>query len=370
MTLFRLEPRDPVIFRDGRPFPAGAASARTLGFPWPQTIAGVARTLIGSDHEGRFIERDPKRLLAVEVRGPWLWKGDEPSTMLFSAPRDVVWFKDGDDARVRRRLVPLPKETDVETNLANLDLDLDLDLVGVDGDVGVVGVAPKQKAGVGPAFWTWREIEEWLVAPKQETRAPKDAFGLGPLEREERTHVAVDPLTSTARDRMLFSTTGLRFNTRKRERLALGFACDDAKLTKRYGVVPIGGERRIAFLQECASAELPILPQKMAIDDAQKLRVVLLTPAIFKLGAVPKTIHGARVLAAVVPRPEVISGWDFVTRKPKPTRRMAPAGSVYWVEVPKGGVARDWAKEVWMTNVSDEEQDRRDGFGLAVVGVA
>jgi CRISPR-associated protein Cmr3 len=72
-----------------------------------------------------------------------------------------------------------------------------------------------------------------------------------------------------------------------------------------------------------------------------------------------------------VPRPETISGWDFETRRPKASRRLVSAGSVYWLELHGEPDARvGWAREVWMQNVSDEDQDKRDGFGLAVVGVA
>lgn len=75
------------------------------------------------------------------------------------------------------------------------------------------------------------------------------------------------------------------------------------------------------------------------------------------------------MIASVVGRPEVVSGWDFDKRGPKPTRRMAPAGSVYWVKVDPTVDAKTWAKSIWMQSVSDEPQDKHDGFGLAVVGV-
>jgi CRISPR-associated protein Cmr3 len=67
-----------------------------------------------------------------------------------------------------------------------------------------------------------------------------------------------------------------------------------------------------------------------------------------------------------------VSGWSFEkeTRGPKHSRRAAPAGSVYWLDLHDGVRAEDLVREVWMNCVSDDEQDRLDGFGVAVVGVA
>jgi len=55
--------------------------------------------------------------------------------------------------------------------------------------------------------------------------------------------------------------------------------------------------------------------------------------------------------------------------KPKKTRRLAPAGTVYFIEWPVGADVRAWLNATWMQNVSDSEQDQRDGFGLAAIGV-
>ena len=55
MTVWLIEPRDPVIFRDGKPFNASpGAHAKTLSFPFPATAAGATRTRAGLDTSGRF----------------------------------------------------------------------------------------------------------------------------------------------------------------------------------------------------------------------------------------------------------------------------------------------------------------------------
>jgi CRISPR-associated protein Cmr3 len=109
---------------------------------------------------------------------------------------------------------------------------------------------------------------------------------------------------------------------------------------------------------------------------------MLLTPAHWREGSMPQMTGsenplgerpGLRVTldAALVGRPETISGWDFHARAPKATRRLVPAGSVLWLTLEGDPEKRcEWLERVWMQNVSDDETSRRDGFGLAVVGVA
>jgi len=76
-----------------------------------------------------------------------------------------------------------------------------------------------------------------------------------------------------------------------------------------------------------------------------------------------------------VARAQAISGWDMAHRnpngrygRPKPTRHLAPAGSVYFVRFEEDADIGAWLDATWMQPVSDTEQDRRDGFGLAAIG--
>lgn len=110
-----------------------------------------------------------------------------------------------------------------------------------------------------------------------------------------------------------------------------------------------------------------------------RARLVLLTPALFEKGVLPGWNGGAwplggsvkaTVRAACVGRPAIVSGWDLAKGRPKPTKRLAPAGSVYFLEL-QGAKddLRQWCDEAWLHCVSDAAQDRRDGFGLAALGV-
>jgi CRISPR-associated protein Cmr3 len=368
VNLYTITPRDTLCVRDG----SGSVvnTMRTLAMPWPSSLAGLFRTRSATGQDGRFEHPDPEQLLtAVSSLGPLLVRqGSGPVEELFvPAPRDVVFFGDGQGA-TQYRLQPLPRDPSEHTDGAIRSLEL----------VGLANQAPKGKVVTGPMFWCWPEVEQWLLRPAE--RLDRDTpwmngtgrLTLGCLAVERRTHVALDPHTQTASDGLLFSTHALRFVTAKREQLALLGGCTGG--TPHQGVVTLGGERRPSFLN-AAQTELPTCPAELRARQGPRYRVVLLTPGVFRAGAVPEHICGAKVVAACVPRPEVVSGWEMPgngrgTGRPKPSRRVVPAGSVYWVELEQQDTASTWLERVWMSSVSDDAQDQRDGFGLAVVGAA
>ncbi len=68
-------------------------------------------------------------------------------------------------------------------------------------------------------------------------------------------------------------------------------------------------------------------------------------------------------------RAQVVSGWDFEKSSPKPTRRLMPVGSVFFLKLQGDKVSiGEWVDALWMQTISDQDVDRRDGFGLAVLG--
>jgi len=117
-----------------------------------------------------------------------------------------------------------------------------------------------------------------------------------------------------------------------------------------------------------------IPPEVLASAERGFLRIYLATPAWFRAGHLPDPEVllrgvGGDVVATVSDRPEVVSGWDQRRNEPKPTRRLLPAGAVLFVRLGGNEAARRaWAERIWLSCISDDEQSRRDGFGLALLG--
>ena len=67
MSIWIIEPHDPLIFRDGRPFgPTPGARAFSLPFPFPSTLAGVVRHQANLDGQGNFRDAKPSQETAEE----------------------------------------------------------------------------------------------------------------------------------------------------------------------------------------------------------------------------------------------------------------------------------------------------------------
>ncbi len=370
MKTWIIEPRDSLVLRDGR-LAADGVPMRCLPFPWPSSLAGLARTRAGLASDGTF-RLTREEALAIEVRGPWLCElgdDDAPTRTLFPAPRDCVWFGSPtgpSSAGPRRRYRLAPAES--PSGLSNLPDGLEVLQPRLD--------LPDGKPARGPRFWSFAEMSAWLANPTDYILFQKPP-GMPGLTVEERTHVAIQWSSGTAEDGQLFSVEGLRFTWRPEQtgpvrRFALVLGCDDERLAKPDPAL-LGGEARLSSFTPGAAAAWPALPENLT-PSSRRLRVVLVTPGIFANGFVPagKAFAGARLVAAAVDRPQHISGWDFTKPRggaPKKSRRMAPAGSVYWLEFATVKEAQTWARSHWMTCISDDEQDRRDGFGLCMVGV-
>jgi len=152
-------------------------------------------------------------------------------------------------------------------------------------------------------------------------------------------------------------------------------------------LAPLGGERRLMSWR-LSTVALAACSDSLAETIAQKgyCRLILLTPAVFSNPYRPAWLLEPRdgvtpsLQAALVPRSQVVSGWDMAAQRtdkegkmiygaPKPTRRLAPAGSVFFLRLDGDAEAiQKWVRNYWMCEVSDAALDRHDGFGLAALG--
>ena len=364
MKHYLFEPRDPLVLRDGR---SSENAMRTLHFPWPSSVAGMVRTRIGQNENGAWTlnQAESAKLLEVVVGGPWLVElhPDGRMTRFFPTPVAAVWYRlSAKDAPSPYRLSP---KVIAPGEQANLPDGLAL--------LQPVEELPEGKSEIPPAFLSETAMKDWLMSQSGAGNAPEH---LSNLLLETRIHVKIDAQSQSAEDGALFSSDGLVFSLWEDgasgpRRFALEFFTDDDRLFKRLGVAHLGGEKRFGSIRDISAVAFPRAPSISA--PATRLRLVLVTPGIFGQGYRPddSVFNGqAKIVAAAVGRPQHISGWDYAARGPKESRRMAPAGSVYWVELNSGVNAAEFAKEWWMKSLCDNEQDRRDGFGLCMLGVS
>lgn len=373
MSTWIIEPRDPLIVRDGRPFgPTPGARAASLAFPFPSTTTGALRTRAGLDADGLFLMSEIPRIKQIGVRGPLLVELDLTTgdivQWLVPAPADALLLdlepRDPNRATLKR-LVPLELPPQSSTNLPS-----DLSLVGMSKP------DPHKPCDEAPRYWNWRQFQQWLLNPTEDTVAVADIGHNGPV-LEERMHVRIRRETQTAAEEAaLFQTRGLEFTGREnRTRLALAMVTDALNL--KAGIAPLGGERRLVVWRQ-SKRSLPSVPPGLRENILRQhhCRVVLLSPAYFLAGSQSSWLVSQRdgvtssLQAMAIGKPQVVSGWDFESNRPKHTRRLAPTGTVLFLKLDGDDASIEkWIDTIWMQCVSDHEQDRRDGFGLAVLGV-
>ena len=401
MTIWLVEPRDPLIVREGRPFgPDPGAWATSLPFPFPSTIAGGVRGRSALDENGAFkYGRDDKEQLKqlkdIRIRGPLLVQladdgndiaPSEGDAWLVPMPSDVQLFATGSQGVVLlRRLLPIALPVDAQTDFGQKGHEQQLQLVGQ----GRIDPLLRKPLSHKLRYWYWQQFQTWLTDPaqlEQKDGIPLSSLGREDLIREHRLHVSIDSEKDMGKEGMLFGTSGLEFTQPGEEkkrlhearRLALAIDVDDTKVAPRAGVAGFGGERRIVTWRQSNARFPDPIDIKQAIRRDGHCRMVLLTPASFARGYYPTWLCTtlaercgvkAELRAIAVRRPQVVSGWDLESGRPKPSRRLAPAGTVLFLSVKGSDAALDaWIKHIWMQCVSDDEQDRHDGFGLAVLG--
>jgi CRISPR-associated protein Cmr3 len=392
-TILQLTPHDPLIARDGRPFGAGQGN-RMRGLPWPlpSVVAGSFRTALVKATPGLDFSGDmPERLLKIAVAGVFPVHAGQ---LYLAAPNDCAW---DDKTEKVHRVQPIQLQAGE----------------GVDFPDAAQGIMPVRltaeqatedfKAKNPPEWWPLSKYQEWLTSSAKQY--PSDWFSpefLSSPRQAMRDHVALDAGRGAAAEGNIFATANLhvthlpRFGTKPDDKkLKFGERFTQVELSVRVeagesglGVSnlslwhPLGGERRLVHWQQCQRAvtgwECPHAIRD-ALAKTTQVRLILATPAIFAGGWKPGWLNeqlegtppGCAVKLKLVGvsngRWKAVSGWSLAPpRGPKAIRRMVPAGSVYFFTCEPGAAAT--LADLWLKPISDDDQARRDGFGLALWG--
>ena len=374
---YLITPQAPLVFKSGRPFAAGVRDG--ANFPWPSSVAGLLRTTLmqieGWDLSGVSGAALLEKLLDTAAVGPFLIR-ETSGNMELMAPRpaDVLFLLDSTPVATPFRLAPsiLPE---------NCGCDLPNGL----RPVMLEKSAPKGKPQKAPAFWTLSEILDWRMGktPKPSLKA---AIATEILTKDFRTQVAINALTYAAKDGALLQMEGLDFGY---SREGNGYGQIRYHVGARFseqlqdGMVCFGGRRRMSWLENEAHSLYAMSPEyrQQLEKSSGAISLTLLTPGLFdggwkpgwlkdgadgNEGSPPGTTLRLRLVSAALERWQPISGWDLHLRQPKRFRKVVPAGSVYWFEVLEG--TTDELLKLWFAAISDQAQDRRDGFGVAIPG--
>ncbi|RME81387.1 MAG: type III-B CRISPR module-associated protein Cmr3 [Zetaproteobacteria bacterium] len=331
-TLF-LEPIDALYLRGNRLFGVtGGDDAPAQMPPWPSAVAGAIRSRMLVDGKVSLTDFAAGEASIENARlGEALGTPENPGSFriarfslarrrgesvepLLPLPADWTAFGSVDDLRLAAaRPAPLPQ--------------------GVQGSVALeqmprLSLEEPEKALSG--FWlTFEGLARWL-------RDEDIKDGLVPVSELWRT----DARLGIAMDARLRTAERSRIYTSDAVALArdVGFLAEVEGadgLVPRSGLLRFGGDGRGVRVHK-ARVEWPE-PDWDEIRRTGRFRLLLTSPGIFEDAWKPR-VEGARLVAAAVPRGEVVSGWDLAKGAPKPAQRCAPTGSVYWFDGFRGDI--------------------------------
>ncbi|WP_298236506.1 type III-B CRISPR module-associated protein Cmr3 [uncultured Azohydromonas sp.] len=364
-TTYRfIQPLDVLFLRGNKLFGDPGSHGESLVPPWPSVAAGALRSLMLSDSG-----MDLAAFAAGRQSHPELGTPQAPGSFALT---DFTLARR--DARGQlETLHPLPADLVVSQD-ASAGLRVQR-LQPHEPAPGLLSSAPlaqwpllaqadRSKASSG----LWLSTAGWAAYLAGRLPTLQQLVGSEQLWRiDNRVGVGLDPSTRRAADGQLFSAQAVAF------RPEVGFlAAVRGATLPEHGMLRLGGDGRGAALQTIAYQ-----PPKADLADlcgARRCRIVLTSPGLFAGGWLPPGVDGerrirlpgfsARLACAAVPRAEIVSGWDLAQRQPKSAQRVAPTGSVYWLdELDATPQALGNLAEQGLWAAADENPQRRaEGF--------
>ncbi|MCP9453231.1 MAG: type III-B CRISPR module-associated protein Cmr3 [Nitrospira sp.] len=392
-TLF-IEPLDVLVLRGNKLFGDPGSFGESLVPPWPSVAAGAIRSALLAHKKvdlqafakgqvpdtelGTPQQPGPFRLMNFRLARRSSGSSDGQVEPLFAPPADLVIRREDGDALECVRLQPTELPAGIHSSATTK----------------LHAVLPERERSK-PVSGYWLTHEGWqayllghdLNAKNQLVRT-SDLWRL-----DTRVGVGLDATKRSAAEGKLFTVQAVAMRQRHHGNghdYDVGFLAEvEGATIPRELILRFGGDGRAARAHlvshvpsEPDPSELDLINQ---IVNARRCRLILTSPGIFPGGWLPTgatptgtgeirfQLHGvrARLVCAAVPRAEVVSGWDLAKWQPKPAQRVAPTGSVYWLDQIEATAEqlRDLAAEGLWTHPPDDPARRAEGFNRFTWGL-
>jgi len=374
MTTILIEPLDVLILRGNKLFADAGSHGEALMPPWPSVVAGALRSRMLADagiDPAAFASGEARLDKAIALS---LGSVDKPGT--FRIAHFGLCRQIGTEKPARfEPLLPLPADLGIDqhdqatalqpTKLHQaLASSYPLPLIPTLRQPE----AGKPKSGLwltAAGITAWQQGQplqkctgHWLVSSELWTLDP-------------RLGIALEAGKGTVAESQLYTSEAITL----KPGVAFFAQLQGAeRVVPQVGLLRFGGDGHAAriYSAECA---LPRL-DSATLARAGRFRLLLTSPGIFPEGwQLPGLdeqqrwhFHGAsaHLVCAAVPRLETVSGWDVARQQPKPALRVAPAGSVYWLDDFQGDAAALDALQRDGLPLSDAAR-RAEGFNACLL---
>ncbi|WP_347245409.1 type III-B CRISPR module-associated Cmr3 family protein [Thermogutta sp.] len=399
------KPLDVLFFRGNESFGGTGEHGESLMPPWPSVFSGALRSaILAGDPKVQLslVSEKTDQLPSVRLqkvigtpRNPGSFRvtfvalGTESGELFLPAPADlVVWGSSREGIKAVKRLTPIPRE-----ELAPA-LEGKMPFCSYDAFLSHIPVLSARRDLGKPSsgWWLTREgMETYLNGDVPEPRHFVHATHL--WKTEMRLGIARSRESFTVDKGRLYTTTAVALApgpprwgkaTEASWFGAVGFVVgvegvDEDLFPERF-VVRLGGDGHGCEVTPWRGEPL----QARELDE--RFVAVCVTPCMSPQGWLPPglsrqngayvTASGAFLAAAVVGRPQVVSGWDLAAHAPKPAQAAIPAGSVFYFQ---GKPEKDLFAEglkAWLQGAKDQvkpeayvwRQRLAEGFNNVLMG--
>lgn len=361
-----IEPLDVLFLRGNKLFGDAGSYGESLVPPWPSVAAGALRSAMLA-HD----QVDLQAFAQSRANHPTLGTPAAPGAFAIHAFTLARQLPDG----CVESLHPLPADLVAEVSprgetpirLTRMNAAAPPVGVGSSAPLPLWPVLP-QADRAKPAGGCWLTQGGWQAYLAGRMPSPAQVLTTRELwSMDERIGLGLDAERRRAVDGQLFTVQAVAL------RAGVGFLASVAGAEPPSdGVLRLGGDGRGAAVR--LARHDPALWDAKGIAQARCARIVLTTPGLFpqdwRLPGLDADGHlhwpglRARLACAAVPRADVVSGWDLALRAPKPAERVAPAGSVYWLdelEATPEALCKLAEQGLWL-DASHHAQRRAEGF--------
>jgi CRISPR-associated protein Cmr3 len=381
-----IEPLDVLVLRGNKLFGDPGSFGESLVPPWPSVAAGAIRSALLA-HKGV----DLPQFAAGQVPDPELGTPANPGPFrimqfrlacrfadgrvepLYAPPADLVISRKDADTLECVRMRPQELSNGVQSSAATL----------------WHAVLPeRERTKPESGYWLthggWHAyLQGGEIDPSAMLVKTGDLWGY-----DARVGVGLDAATRSAAEGKLFTVQAVAMRKRhhgKAQDYDVGFLAEIEGATLPQALMlRFGGDGRAARASlVSASVGTPNVVDQILQN--RRCRLILTSPGIFPDGWLPTgcvcdgdgslrfDLHGVRgrLVCAAVPRAEVVSGWDVAKWQPKPAQRVAPTGSVYWLdqlEATAEALRALVERGFWSAPCEDAAR-RAEGFNQATIAV-
>ena len=395
ITNLFIDPIDTLFLRGNRLFGDPGSFGDALVPPWPSVAAGALRSALLA-HRGY----DPARFACGEIADdPELGTPSRPGSFLITR---FQMARQGPDGTVEP-LYGFPADLSVTRWTAGSGRDEDCEVrrirphappKGIQASAATRSLAvlsePRRSKPLSGHWLTaegWRQYLDGGEFDRTHLVPRSDLWCL-----DTRIGIALDPLKRRASDGALFTSQGVVLRKREHGRndgapeagpgWNIGFLAGVSGATLPATLMlRFGGDGRAA---EATRVDVNVPDADYdGIVAARCCRLILTTPGLFEGGWKPTGVTGegrdlrfdlhdvrARVVCAAAPRSEVISGFDLADWRPKPAQRVAPTGSVYWLDEldATADALRNLAARGLWSDPTENAVRRAEGFNRLTFG--